>query len=403
MSDDVFRTPAGEFVVWRVPESQNSPLRAWDRADLLLVELTAGEHGGFGTCATDTSLLIVGDSFGALTCALRGRNPKVCVESAAGREALANNLHANGLEKLEAVSMLALGDAPAAGDRFDVLLLKIPKSLAELRDGLHRIRPLLAPGARVIAAGMDKHIPDAVEQVLERIIGPTTRCLATGRARHFETTYDPKLKVGKNPWPVTWRAYGSTLVNHGGGFSPSTLDSGTNFLLRTVENFARFIESPSNAPTRIVDLGCGNGIVGLSAAADVAAEFGATELVAVDDSALAIDATKRSWEATGARPEMTLSTRHAYRLAQVVDAASVDMVVVNPPFHINAVIGDETAWSMFVDAHRVLVDAGVLIVVGNRHLAYHAKLAKIFGDVEVLGSNNRFVVHLARRPSRDRS
>ena len=58
---------------------------------------------------------------------------------------------------------------------------------------------------------------------------------------------------------------------------------------------------------RIVDLGCGNGIVGLSAAVDVAAEFGPTEVIAVDDSALAIDATKRSWKATGVGSQIVLT------------------------------------------------------------------------------------------------
>ena len=400
MSDEPFIAPTGDFELRRVPEWPKSPLRAWDRADLLLVELVEGGHGGFATAAPDSSLLIVGDGFGALACALRERNPIVCIESAAGREALEHNLRANRLDELDAVSILELDEVAANGSLFDVVVLKIPKSIAELRDALLRIRPLLAPGARLVAGAMDKHIPESVEQVLEQIIGPATRHLATGKARHFEASFDPSLKVGKSPWPTTWRAYGSTLINHGGGFSPSTLDSGTNFLLRTVENFSRFIASESQEPVRVVDLGCGNGIIGLSAGVDIAAESGAVEVIAIDDSALAIDATKRSWQVTGVRPEVTLETHHTYRLAQVVDDASIDLVVVNPPFHVNAAVGDETAWSMFVDAHRVLVDGALLIVVGNRHLAYHAKLSKIFGDVEVLGANNRFVVHRARRSSR---
>ena len=47
---------------------------------------------------------------------------------------------------------------------------------------------------------------------------------------------------------------------------------------------------------------------------------------------------------------------------------------------------------MFVDAHKVLRPGGHLVVVGNRHLAHHAKLKKIFGGVNNLGSNAKFVV-----------
>ena len=401
MTEEIFTSPSGELELQRVPEPMKAPLRAWDRADLLLVELLDGDHGGFAAIGPDDSLLIVGDGFGALSCALRSHDPVVVMESAAGREALARNLEANGLDALTPVSILDLGDGDGADMRFDRVVLKIPKSIAELRDVLFRIRPFLAPDARLVAAAMDKHIPESVEQVLTEVIGPTTRCLATGRARHFETTFDPALKAGKNPWPTSWRAYGATLMNHGGGFSPSAIDAGTNFLLRTVENFAGHMDGvPQGSPMRIVDLGCGNGIVGLSAAVDVAAEFGPTEVIAVDDSALAIDATKRSWKATGVGSQIVLTAHHTYRLAQVVDEASVHMVVVNPPFHVDTTIGDETAWSMFVDAHRVLVDGGLMIVVGNRHLAYHAKLAKIFGEADVMGANNRFVVHQARRSSR---
>ncbi len=402
MSSEVFAAPNGELVLQRIPVSTKSPLRAWDRADLLIAQLVDGEHGGFGLVGDEDSLLIVGDGFGALTCALRSHDPVVCMESAAGREALDLNLQANDLDRLAPMSILELTDGEHG--QFDVVIMKIPKSISELRDALFRIRPLLARDARVIAAGMDKHIPESVEQVLEEVIGPARRALATGRARHFEATFDSFQKVGDNPWPATWRAHGATLTNHGGGFSPGTIDSGTNFLLRTVGNFAGHIDpAPETSPVRIVDLGCGNGIVGLSAAADIAAEFGAVEVLAVDDSALAIDATRRSWEATEVDPKASLKTKHAHRLAEVVDAASVDLVLVNPPFHVDTAIGDETAWSMFVDAHRTLVDGGVLIVVGNRHLAYHAKLAKIFGDVEVLGANNRFVVHAVRRSPRERS
>lgn len=401
MSDDSFVTPAGAFALRRIPEPQKAPLRAWDRADLLLAELAEGDHGGFGAATSDKSVLIVGDGFGALSCALRRFDPVVCMESAAGREAMAKNLAANDLERLEAVSILDLGEVGSRGRPFELVVMKISRSVAGLRDALFRIRPWLAPEARVIAAGMDKHIPESALGVFEEIIGPTARCLATGRARHFETRFDAELKVGSNPWPATWRAYGATLVNHGGGFSPGVLDSGTNFLLRTVENFTRFVGPVQPEPIRVVDLGCGNGIIGLSASADIATEFGKTELIALDDSALAIDATKKSWEATGVAPEAMLTTFHAHRLAEAIDPESVHLVVVNPPFHVDSAIGDETAWSMFVDAHRVLVDGGLLIVLGNRHLAYHAKLAKIFGEVETLGANNRFVVHLARRSPRE--
>ena len=71
---------------------------------------------------------------------------------------------------------------------------------------------------------------------------------------------------------------------------------------------------------------------------------------------------------------------------------SQDLVLNNPPFHQQHNLSDAVAWQMFRDARRVLRTGGELWVVANRHLGYHAKLKKIFGNCETVGSNARFVV-----------
>jgi 16S rRNA (guanine1207-N2)-methyltransferase len=71
---------------------------------------------------------------------------------------------------------------------------------------------------------------------------------------------------------------------------------------------------------------------------------------------------------------------------------SADLVLNNPPFHQQNTVGDAIAWKMFVEARRVLIPGGELWVVGNRHLAYHASLKKLFGGCELIASNRKFVV-----------
>lgn len=394
MANEVLQLATGELTLRRTPESET--LRAWDRADQLLIDLVTGVQGDFAA-ERGNGLLIVGDRFGALTCALTHLDPRVCIESAAGRDALRKNLATNGNEMVRLGSILELDESHQSCD-YELVAMRAPKSISELRDTLSRIRPGLANTARVVVAGMDKHLPGAIDEVLDDMIGPTVRHRATGRARHFVADVDPSLNIGDNSWPQTWRAHGVTLVNHGGGFSPGHLDIGTDFLLGAVSDFSSFVD-PGTSDLSIVDLGCGNGIVGLRIASDFAGTGRQIEVIATDDSALAIDATHRSWEMTEVGSHATLKTHHCHRLAQVVPKQSVELIVVNPPFHVDRVIGDEVAWSMFVDARRSLKPGGALIVVGNRHLAYHAKLSKIFGNVESLASNKRFVVHVSRRDS----
>jgi 16S rRNA (guanine1207-N2)-methyltransferase len=38
------------------------------------------------------------------------------------------------------------------------------------------------------------------------------------------------------------------------------------------------------------------------------------------------------------------------------------------------------------------VNGGILHVVGNRHLGYHIKLKRLFGNCKTIASNGKFVI-----------
>jgi 16S rRNA (guanine1207-N2)-methyltransferase len=137
---------------------------------------------------------------------------------------------------------------------------------------------------------------------------------------------------------------------------------------------------------RIVDLGCGNGILGIIAAA----LNPAANLLFFDASHMAIASASENFHHAFAQ------TRHVeFRVddcLQSVAADSQDLVLINPPFHQQHSVGDAIAWKMFKDAQRVLVAGGELRLVGNRHLAYHAKLKKLFGNCETIAATTRFVI-----------
>ena len=67
-------------------------------------------------------------------------------------------------------------------------------------------------------------------------------------------------------------------------------------------------------------------------------------------------------------------------------------MLCNPPFHQQQVVGDFLAWRMFQQARNALVTGGELWIVGNRHLGYHAKLARLFRGVEQVAATPKFVV-----------
>ncbi len=78
----------------------------------------------------------------------------------------------------------------------------------------------------------------------------------------------------------------------------------------------------------------------------------------------------------------------------------LDLVVCNPPFHEGQAIGDHIAWRMFKQSYDRLQPDGQLWVVGNKHLQYHAKLKRLFGNSRQIHSDNKFVVYAAtKQPS----
>jgi 16S rRNA (guanine1207-N2)-methyltransferase len=135
----------------------------------------------------------------------------------------------------------------------------------------------------------------------------------------------------------------------------------------------------------VVDLGCGNGVVGTSVAlADPDAE-----VLFVDESFQAVASAEATFKANGVPGHAEF--RVGDGLAGV-PSGSVDLVLNNPPFHSHQAMTDATAWRMFTGARRTLRPGGELWVVGNRHLGYHVKLRKLFGNCRLVASDPKFVV-----------
>lgn len=55
-----------------------------------------------------------------------------------------------------------------------------------------------------------------------------------------------------------------------------------------------------------------------------------------------------------------------------------------------------TIW-LKVEAHAVLKQGVEFWIVGNHHLAYHAKLKTLFGGYKVVASNKKFAVMFSRK------
>ena len=389
-TSDRLELPWGELELERRPPAGRRPLRAWDAADeYLLHEM---EPGG-----PAERTLVVNDAFGALTVALSARPtstpPELLTDSHVSVLATRANLERNGLDP-DSLRVHAGPDALPAEVTLQVdrVLVKVPKSVALLEEQLRRIRRAVPAGTPVVGAAMLRHLPRSAVEVFERVVGPTTTSRARKKARLVRAEVDASREPGEWGWPREYRApWGDVVVDHPGVHAAGRLDGGTAQLLA-------HLDLPDlDATATVLDLGCGDGIVGLA----VARAHPDARILGVDESHLAVASAELTFRRNlgpqhGARFEVAdvLEVRPGH---SVVEDASVDVALVNPPFHHDRAVGDETAWRMFTQAHRALRPGGELRVVGNRHLAHHAKLSRIFGSSEVLSSDPRFVVCRAVR------
>lgn len=369
----VFEVPQGRYQLCRLPQRKNELLQAWDAADQYLLNHLAAEDRPIA----GSQITIVNDSFGALALALHHYRPVAISDSFLSQRATRLNLQSNGIES-DSVQLL---DSLSLPDRsIDYLLLKIPKTLALLEYQLHRLRPLLKPGSKIIAAGMVKALPANAWKLMERLIGPTQPSLAVKKARLISATFDPQLSLPANPYPVCYQLENTDLMisNHANVFSRDNLDIGTRLLLQHL---------PDDVAYRwIIDLGCGNGVVGMM----LARQLPDAQLSFVDESFMAVASAKDNFE------RAFVGQRQAeFIVGDCLDgfaAQSADCIVCNPPFHQQHAIGDHIAWQMFQQAHQVLRKGGELRIIGNRHLNYHQSLKKLFGNWEQVASNAKFVI-----------
>ncbi|MGI5162338.1 methyltransferase [Microbispora sp. CA-102843] len=377
---DRMTTARGEFDLARFPEDPRDQLRAWDAADEYLLRHLDEREGG--PVDLSGSLVVLGDRWGALVTALAAHRPVQISDSFLGQQATRAGLERNGLDA-DAVRLRTTRDAPP--DRIDVLLVRVPKSLALLEDQLHRLAPHVHEGTVVVGAGMVTEIHTSTLKLFERVLGPTRTSLAVKKARLIFCSPDPGLPRGANPWPRSYAlpagigvVSGLTVVNHAGVFSAERLDAGTRLLLGSLP--AR------TGPERVVDLGCGNGVVGLAAAL----ANGEAEVTFIDESYQALASAEATF----------LANAGAGAVARFVAAdgladfppGTADLVLNNPPFHTHRGRTDATAWRMFNGSRAALRRGGELWVVGNRHLGYHVKLRRLFGNCAVVASDPKFVV-----------
>jgi len=395
MMNTEFSLAERQFTLIRYPEKhQHKSLQAWDSADELLIEHL---DAYLENTPLSGPMLIFNDDFGALGCWYTQYNPIWISDSYISLRSLHENLRhnqlkpvANELGRLSSpvVSLTSVDSLTYAPDNAPgVIMLKVPRTLALLEQQLIDIKRYAASGTHIVAAGKIKAVTKSVLALFEKIIGPTTTSLAKKKSRLVLSTLDEDIESMQSPYPSTWQCKGAagvnlTLHNHANVFSRQSLDIGARLMLQHMT---------VGANETLVDLGCGNGVLGVNALAMA----GDCHVIFIDESYMALESARLNvLENFADKIDQCefIASNCLESLLKDPQTPRVTKVLCNPPFHQQNAITDHIAWQMFNDAKEALVKSGHLVVVGNRHLDHHVKLNRMFGGTKVLASDKKFVI-----------
>ena len=355
----------------RYPQQEEATqLQAWEAADEYLLQQLENVDIG------ERPVLIFNDNFGTLACALHGLKPYSISDSYMSQLATRHNLKLNELDVEQVTLQDSLAELPANPA---VVLIRIPKALALLEQQLRALRDVVAPDTLIVAGAKARDVHTSTMQVFERVLGPTRTSLAWKKARLIYCQVADIVPPAA-PETTDWQLDGTDWLihNHANVFSRGSLDIGARLFLENL---------PKDLQGHIVDLGCGNGIIGMRALV----QNPLAQMSFVDESYMAVASSELN-VAHNLPQDMDRCQFEVNNSLAGIERESVQAVLCNPPFHQQHAITDHTAWQMFCDAKRCLQVGGELWIVGNRHLDYYQKLRRLFGNCTTVASNQKFLI-----------
>lgn len=280
------------------------------------------------------------------------------------------------------------------GEDFDHIIVYQPKAKELLAYLLACLLPVLKERGQVWLVGDNK---SGVKSSVKRLdlaglddvgkVDSAKHCLLYMGYKYRET----KPFVFED-WITSWQQEVAgqevTLCSIPGVFGHGKLDKGTELLLQHMDNH-RFMSDVEQA--RILDFGCGDGIIALWLHKKTGAK-----ITALDDSVLAMKATELTFAANDASHALTLLASNGLKEVK----GRFNYVFTNPPFHTGINTDYSIAEAFFIGVKQHLTLNGELFVVANDFLRYPPLLDAALGTHTRLVRDKGFAVYHGRQPKK---
>ena len=282
---------------------------------------------------------------------------------------------------------------PTHSELPDLALLNIHKGRNLNRRSILQVWQTLKPGGRLLIAGANEQ---GVQSIIKdaALLFQNTSILAYKKGNRFaQLIKSASHPVPQPDWstqsgitPGTWQALqtnlggiGLNLVSLPGVFSSTEIDNGSLLLISSLKDLSG---------KKVLDVGCGYGILGLFAAMS-----GALKVDLVDNQLLAVLSAREN------------ITHHHIKNCQVfwsdllsaVSSNSYDLIISNPPFHAGIQIDFHASRALITSAISVLKVGGALHLVANRFLPYDHLMKEVFGNVNIVAQNPAYRILVSKK------
>ncbi len=302
-------------------------------------------------------------------------------------QATRRTLAANEVSAAEVV--FAPAPEPSRTAHFDAATIRLPLGRLPTLHQLWTAALHLRPGGRCYLAGAnDEGIRTALRQ-MEEIFGAVQVLGYRGGNRAGLAIRPGTLPDSVTAHPLEWTdpdifhhftvetpAGPLAMRSRPGVFSWDRLDVGSRALLAAMR---------VEAGDRVLELGCGYGVVGVAAAAlhpDVRATL-------VDVDSEAVRSARETAAANGLQVRVEVFASDG---AAELSDRRFDVVLTNPPFHLEKGTNLALPERFIHDAAAVLRPGGRLFLVANRTLPYERWLNAAFGEHQVASDGREFKV-----------
>lgn len=361
---------------------------AHDAADLLLLDTLAG----WLACGHSPSpVAVLEDRHGALTLPLlaAGLTVRVHQDDASAERSLEANLTAWRRSGRLGAAPGALERAATSEDALRgarTVLLPLPRSIEELDRLARHVAREASAEVVLLAGGRDKHMSPRMNTVLGAVFADVVAGRGRRKARVI-TARGPGADVAPRPAEEAERDVAGVgrlhLVAHAGTFGGAAADPGSRLLLTALA------EEP-HPPGRVVDLGCGNGLLSVGAAR----LWPHASVLATDQSAVAVASAEATAQANGMADRVAVLRDDAL---SAWEDGSEECVLLNPPFHDGNAVDPSVAHRLVAESSRVLGPGGRLWCVWNSHLRYRSVLEDLVGPTRQVARDRTFTVTVSTR------